>query len=219
MEWLSKIQAYIFDFDGTIIDNEQAHLYSWIEAFKILIGDINPSLIQHHFGKNSYDIASAFIQDKKQVEECVKIKEQIYEKVWRDMSGPAPCVRELLARLRDFGKTLAIASSSTYDTIVKTLQHFNLSHFFDIIVGIDNIPNPKPNPDLLLFILEKMSITPSNAVYIGDSPIDGLTARNAGVHFIYLNTYKRKNFEGKLSCTPDLAINSLCELLLFLSSL
>ncbi|MEM4006739.1 MAG: HAD family hydrolase [Nitrososphaerota archaeon] len=213
MKFLSKIEVYIFDFDGTVIDNEQAHLYSWIEAFKIFVGDINPSLIQHHFGKNSLDIASVFIQDKKQVRKCIKIKEEIYEKLWPQISKPVPCIEELLIKLKNSKKTVAIASSSKRNIIIKVLKHFKLYHYFDIIVGIDNVSNPKPYPDLLLFIIKKLNIAPSEAVYIGDSPIDILTARNAGVYSVYLDMYERRDPENKLLCTPDLTVNSLCELL------
>lgn len=213
MGFLSKIKVYIFDFDGTVIDNEQAHLYSWVQAFKIFLGDINPSLIQYHFGKNSLDIASLFIQDKKQIEECIRVKEEIYEKLWPQISKPVQCIEELLTKLKNSKKTIAIASSSTRDTIVKVLKYFNLYHYFDIIIGIDNVSNPKPHPELLLSIIEKLNITPLEAVYIGDSPVDILTAHNAGVYSVYLDIYKRKNPEDELPCTPDLTIKSLCELL------
>lgn len=210
---------YIFDFDGTIINNEDAHLQAWVEALKIFHREANPSLIQQYFGRNAVEIASQFIQDKKQAEECAKIKEQIYDKLWRRMSSPVPCVEELIAKLKNSGKSIAIASSSTYEMIVEVLQYFDLLHLFDVIVGIDNVHNPKPHPELLLSILNKLDIPPSQAIYIGDSPIDVLTACNAGVHSIYLNIYERGRIQEKLNCSPDLAIRSLCELLNFLKDI
>lgn len=53
---------------------------------------------------------------------------------------------------------------------------------FSSIRGADDVPQPKPNPDGLLVVCKDMGgVDPASCVYIGDSPSDGMAAKNAGM--------------------------------------
>ena len=54
---------------------------------------------------------------------------------------------------------------------------------FDLIVSADDVERPKPHPEGVLFILNKLQVRPAEAVYIGDSAVDQQTAMAAGVVF------------------------------------
>ena len=56
--------------------------------------------------------------------------------------------------------------------------------FFDLIAGRDNIDNPKPHPDHILYICDKLDVEPSEIVVIGDHARDIEGAINVGAHSI-----------------------------------
>eukprot|EP00667_Euglena_gracilis_P007016 EG_transcript_7077 len=59
-----------------------------------------------------------------------------------------------------------------------------IDSLFDVVHGADDVPAPKPNPDGLLQCCTELAISPSQAVYVGDSPSDGAAARAAGLRSI-----------------------------------
>ena len=55
---------------------------------------------------------------------------------------------------------------------------------FDVVLGVDDVPAPKPRPDGLVQCLRALGIPPSQALYVGDSPTDGAAAAAAGVQSV-----------------------------------
>jgi len=60
----------------------------------------------------------------------------------------------------------------------------NYSERFRSVRGADNVPKPKPAPDGLLQVCRDLAVEPARCVYIGDSPIDAVAAKNAGMKSI-----------------------------------
>ena len=67
------------------------------------------------------------------------------------------------------------------------LVEHGLERCFDIVVSALDVKNPKPHPDLLLKILEHFGIKPSQAIYVGDSVLDEMAAKAAGVPLVAYN--------------------------------
>ena len=57
----------------------------------------------------------------------------------------------------------------------------NLKEIFDMIIGTDDVVNPKPAPDMLLLACERLGCKPNKAVYVGDTPVDMIAGRRAGL--------------------------------------
>ena len=93
----------------------------------------------------------------------------------------------LLIILKPQFKT-AIATNRS-DTINRLLDAFDLDGYFDLIVTASDVERPKPHPDALLKILEHFKLPPSQVIYIGDSRLDELAAKAAGMPLVaYRNT-------------------------------
>ena len=82
------------------------------------------------------------------------------------------------------GIKLGIVSTKFRYRIEAILRRENLLNFFEVIVGGEDVSTLKPNPFGLLLAVKKLSITSSEAIYIGDSIIDAETANRAGISFI-----------------------------------
>lgn len=89
----------------------------------------------------------------------------------------------LLCDLRTAGIKTAVVSNKA-DFAVKELCGRYFEGLFDIAVGERENIRRKPAPDSVLEVMKSLSATPGETVYIGDSDVDIMTAKNAGTHCI-----------------------------------
>jgi HAD superfamily hydrolase (TIGR01509 family) len=97
------------------------------------------------------------------------------------------------------------------------LRENDLDRDFDVVLGADNVPRPKPAPDGLLQCCASLQLLPANCVYIGDSPTDGLAARAANMKSIVV-TWGSHSLE-KITPAFDQIVHSVEELRRVLVSL
>lgn len=97
-----------------------------------------------------------------------------------DRTGPYDGIPELMEALRDAGYRQAIVSNKI-DSAVKELNDRFFSDYVSVAIGERPGVSRKPAPDSVLTALQELRSTPEEAVYIGDSEVDLLTARNAGL--------------------------------------
>ena len=67
-------------------------------------------------------------------------------------------------------------------------RHLGIDGYFDLIVGYDDVPNPKPSPDMILLALDAMGVKPSEAVLAEDSPTGLAAGKDAGVYTVAVAT-------------------------------
>ena len=72
----------------------------------------------------------------------------------------------------------------------QVLKEHGLEGQFDIVISSLDVEHPKPAPDALCKILDGLHVSPQEAVYIGDSEIDEVTAKAAKVPFV---AYKNRS--------------------------
>ena len=175
------IDTVLFDFDGTIMDTNRVIIGSWQHTFKTLRGREG----------DLYYILSTFgeplVQSLKKTfpevstELSMKIYRDWQSKRFLDMIELFPGTEEMLAEVRKRGYRTGIATSRIRGSLELALEKFDLTKYFDAIVSIEDIENPKPAPDTILKALEKLDAKPENAIMVGDSILDILCAKNADV--------------------------------------
>jgi HAD superfamily hydrolase (TIGR01509 family) len=101
---------------------------------------------------------------------------------------PLPGVTEYLASARATGVKVAVASSSGFSWVAGNLKRLQLWDFFDVVCTQEDVESVKPEPDLFLLALERLSIQADQAVVIEDSPNGILAARRAGIFVIAVPT-------------------------------
>lgn len=112
-----------------------------------------------------------------------------------------PGAVETLRGLKRRGKRVAVASNSPTGMVERLLDQTALRPYVDWAAGVDLVPNGKPEPDLIEYVLGRSETPPESACFVGDSEYDARAARAAGVFFI---GYKRPG---------DWRIETLSELL------
>lgn len=91
-----------------------------------------------------------------------------------------PGVRPVLRELRRRGTPMAVVSSRRLRPLLRGLAASRLRPFFEVVVGLDVVHAPKPDPEGLLLALERIGVPPSRAVVVGDRDVDLEAARRAG---------------------------------------
>lgn len=97
-----------------------------------------------------------------------------------DLTTPYAGVMELLSALRAAGCRLAVVSNK-HDAGVQALCARFFGDVLEVVVGADGSRPLKPAPDGILHALERLGLAPADVWYVGDSAVDVITARAAGV--------------------------------------
>ena len=92
-----------------------------------------------------------------------------------------PGIAGMLAELRARGLLTAVATSDRRWRTEAALASLGVAACFDAIVGVDDVANGKPAPDMVQAACQQLNCRPSEAIVVGDSPIDLHMGKAAGV--------------------------------------
>jgi HAD superfamily hydrolase (TIGR01509 family) len=180
---MKQINAVIFDCDGVMIDTAQANraYYS-----RILQHFGRPAVTDEQFTfvhMHTVDESIAYLfPDKENLAAAHDFRKRMDYNQYLKYLTLEPHLVPLLAKLRPQMKT-AIATNRS-DTMNRLLAEFNLEECFDLVVTSSDVKRPKPHPDALLKILDNFDLKPFQTIYIGDSAVDELAARAAGIPLV-----------------------------------
>lgn len=92
-------------------------------------------------------------------------------------------VKEVLQSLKREGYEIGIVTTKFHYRIEQILNKFNILDLADVIVGAEDVKIEKPDPEGLLWVLNKLQLQKDDLLYVGDSIVDAKTAENAQVRF------------------------------------
>ena len=93
---------------------------------------------------------------------------------------PFEGIHTLLAAIKRAGLPIGVATSQGRALFEEHFHKYSLTHYFDLAVCADDIANPKPAADPLLFAAGHFSVLPSEILFLGDAPYDMQCAAAAG---------------------------------------
>lgn len=95
-----------------------------------------------------------------------------------------PGAARVLRALQDAGCPAGVVTTKYRHRVEDALERDGLRGLVDVIVGIDDVPRPKPAPDGLLRAAGLLGIPAGDCVYVGDSEVDAMAAQAAGMAFV-----------------------------------
>ncbi len=212
---LINAEAYIFDFNGTLILDEKENREAWKEAvfqmrgkpqtddeFALLNGRTDRETILYYFPQAEDD----------EIIKWIEIKESFYKKLcMEDGIQLASGAEALLSHLHKEGKPMAIASSAPKINMDWYIPYFGLERFFrreHIIAGRDDIPS-KPDGAIFRAAAESLGMKTEEAIVFEDSVSGVKAASDAKAKTIY-----RVGKEGKeaFASLPVIFIDSFSDL-------
>ncbi|MCK5014610.1 MAG: HAD family hydrolase [Candidatus Omnitrophica bacterium] len=184
----NKIQLVIFDLDGTLVDAYQAVEssinYMLAEIGRALVDD---KTIKRTVGWGVRHLVETFVGGH-DLDRALSIYRQHHARALKSGTKWLPGARELIEKLQSRGYKLAIASNRPTRFTHIILKHLKTDHAFDRVLCADRVDRPKPAAEMLEKILEKCSLDPDEALYVGDMTIDVQTGRAAGVKTVAVMT-------------------------------
>lgn len=214
-------RAFVFDMDGTIVDNMGYHMKSWIEFFHRRGKDIDhDEFFRATAGRQGKEIMRAWLGvhlSDAEVDALNREKEAIYREIY------APHLKELagFSRFLDQataqGVLLAVATSGPPENIAFVLDGLNLRRRFPVVVGAVDVQRGKPHPDVFLKAAEKLHVAPGACIVFEDAPLGVEAARNAGMPSVVLTTTLPaeafSQYDNVIAIAPDFNELSVDELL------
>jgi HAD superfamily hydrolase (TIGR01509 family) len=174
------VKAVIFDIDGTLVDSVDFHAQAWQEAFRKYGHDIALQDIRQQIGKGGDQLIPVFLNPEQQKQYGKQLEEdrgQIWKSKYMHRVRPFPRVRELMQRLLNDGKQIALASSAKGDELK---FYKRVAHIDDLIekeTSSDDAKRSKPYPDIFQAALAKLhAVSAAEAMVVGDSPYDAEAA-------------------------------------------
>ena len=180
---MDRVQAFVFDLDGTLVDSVYQHVLAWRDALDHAGIELSVWRIHRKVGMSGGLFANALLRETgravtgEQADELRRLHAEAYADRSRDVR-PLPGSRELLSHLSALGVPWAVATSGYHESADRTLRLLEIPGGVPVITR-DLVEHAKPDPDLFLAAAEKLSVPIEDCVVVGDSVWDLLAARRA----------------------------------------
>ncbi len=199
------LHGVLFDWDGTLVDSAQKSYRCYARVLAAYGIDYDAALFERTYAPDWYQTYRAIGLPRAVWEEADARWLECYD---GEPSRLLPGAREALERLSGRGLVLGLVSSGDPRRVKRELVAHGVDRYFPIVVCGGETAERKPHPQPLLVALERLSLAPAEAAYVGDSPEDVQMARSAGVLAVGVPG-GFPNREALAAAAPDLLAPSL----------
>lgn len=179
-------KLFIFDMDGTLIDSVD----KWADLFEKTLHQFHIIVPRDHlkatFGREAAETIHMLIPNglAKQATNYFMIHQKEYVDTFQAFPSVLPIFREL----KEKGHKIAIATGNNKRLMDYFLTKFGLEPYIDFCICADDVHHGKPNPEMLLKVLDHFSVKPQDAFYTADAPMDFLAAKGAHINIGIVTT-------------------------------
>ncbi len=215
-------KLFIFDFDGTIADTKSIVRRGLLDYSKEnSLPTPNVDLICNYYANpDSYDFGwgvdkqkQKYLMDKAFIEITEKITDGVYiPEIFEEAN-------KIIEKLYNDGYTLTICTSREKRACDRVLKYYGIDKYFTTMRTRDDVvmrnKKPKPNPDLILEIIDELGFDKKNTFIIGDTDGDVNGGKNANINTIAVDWGYFSKDELK-ALNPDFIVDSLEDFLTIL---
>jgi HAD superfamily hydrolase (TIGR01509 family) len=202
-------EAVIFDNDGLLLDTEEA----WTRAEQILFARRDRVFTIDHkrtlIGSAHREAAAKLEAMLQRPGEGEALMDELHDLVMEEaLAGvdPRPGALALLERLAAADVRLAVASNSRREFVERTLAAAGLLDGpFATVVCVEDVPHPKPAPDIYLEACRRLDAEPRSSAALEDSPTGAAAAAAAGMFVIGVPYLPDTELPGSHVTAPSLA--------------
>jgi beta-phosphoglucomutase len=193
----SKYKAFIFDLNGTLIDDMKYHTDAWYE---ILTGELGSDLSYENlkkemYGKNAELLVRVFGEDyfdPQEIENYSINKEKKYQELYKPNLKPIDGLEDFLAKSKESKIAMGIGSAAIMFNVDFVLDNLDLRKYFTSLISADEVVLSKPDPETFLKGAEAFRVKPEECLVFEDAPKGVEAARNAGMDAVVLTTMHDK---------------------------
>ncbi len=178
---MKEQQTILFDLDGTLIDSTEAILESFDHTFGHFALPTPPA--EKITAQIGHPLDGMFLSlgiPEADVWDCVDVYKAYYRQISRAKTILLPEAQQAVQKASEIAR-LGIVTTKTGKFSIELLEHMNLMHYFEVMVGREDVTHPKPHPEPILTALTKLKTDTKRCWMIGDTCMDMLSAKEAGV--------------------------------------
>ncbi|MEO8762697.1 MAG: HAD-IA family hydrolase [Ginsengibacter sp.] len=195
----NHIKAFIFDMDGTIVNNTLYHTKAWLQFLnKYGISIKEEELHAKIFGASEEIMPRFFGKDLSRGRNVSLAgeKETLYRNLYKELIVELRGLSHLLRIAKRKKIAVALATMSDIHNISFIVDKLNIRSSFDMIAGAEQVTNGKPHPEIYELVLSTLKIKPAEAVVFEDSQGGVLSAIAAGIPVIGVcTTHSKEKFK------------------------
>ena len=184
---MRRYAGVLLDVDGTLLDSNDIHAHAWVEALAEHGIEVAFERVRRMIGMGGdrlIELVAGFSKDSRESKRISKHRSEIFQNTWLSQVRPLVGARELLQRLRAEGYPYAIATAAKEQELAMLLEAGGIADLCDLRTTSSDVEESKPDPEVVMAALAKLSVERSRAVMIGDTPYDVEAARGANVEII-----------------------------------
>jgi HAD superfamily hydrolase (TIGR01509 family) len=181
------LKGVIFDVDGTLLDSNDAHAISWVEAFAEAGYDVPFDVVRPLIGMGADKLLPKTIGISKDSDEGKKLvarHSEIFEERHLPRLRPFKGARDLVQRIRSDDLKALVATSARDEQLTELLKAAHVDDLMEERATASDAKRSKPDPDIVQAGIEESGIPPKHLVMIGDTPYDIEAAAKADVRTI-----------------------------------
>lgn len=208
---MREYELYLFDFDNTLFDT-RCGIEAILKASLPMLGiEYNEQSFAECLGLSMEQVYRRYCgDDRTRYDAYIGEFMRIVNSDAYMGAQPFPEARRVLDALKDDGKRIGIVSGKKSYKIVNLLRSQGMEGYPETIVGYDDTPLHKPNPDPILLGMSRFDVPCEETLYIGDSPNDALASEAVGIDCAIVN---RHNGLNDCECRCTYRIESLDEII------
>jgi phosphoglycolate phosphatase len=215
----TSAKAVLFDLDGTLLDTLQDLAASGnevlagrglpphpLDAYRIFIGNGMVNLVR--------DVFPPAMRPETEEEIAAVLEEYraAYSRNWKNTTVPFPGIAGVLDRLVADAVPIGVVSNKAHDFTLQCVEAFLDGWKWDVLIGAREGHPRKPDPAGALEAAAVLGFAPEECLFVGDSDVDMMTARNAGMRAIGVS-WGFRPVEELLEAGAEVILGSPSELL------
>jgi HAD superfamily hydrolase (TIGR01509 family) len=192
---MQQQKAFLFDLNGTVIDDMSFHIQSWYEILNSLGAIISYEETKLQcYGKNE-ELLERVFPGRFTAEEITAMiidKETRYQENFRPFLKLIEGLDEFLEQAYESKIKMAIGSAAIPFNIDYILDGLHLHKYFPVVVSAYDVVESKPHPETFLQCAEKLNVAPEDCIVFEDSPKGVEAAARAGMKAVVITTMHTK---------------------------
>ena len=203
----------LFDFDGTIMNTES----SILEAYRQVFAKYKPEYtlteedLHSFIGPSLHHSFSRFFEPE-QVDDMIGAYREINHALHPTHVEPIENAIHVLDTLKAEGYRMGVVSNKAKIALELGLKQFNMEHYFEVVLGVDEFETPKPDPKGINDAFEMMFAQRAASVYVGDAVSDIIAGQRAG-SFTIGYVFDKVREQSLREANPNRVIHDLDEIL------
>lgn len=196
------MKAFIFDLNGTMIDDMAYHTSAWLRLLNDELGGnfTWEEVKKEMYGKNPEVLVRIFGPGRFTAEKIDSLsiaKEKRYQSEFLPHLTLLPGLQEFLETAYQKNIPMAIGSAAIPLNIDFVLDNLHIRHYFKTIVSADDVVLSKPHPETYLMAAQQLQVAAKDCLVFEDVPKGAEAAANAGMKAVILTTtHQQHEFAG-----------------------